>query len=197
MQAVLVLRCGWAPWWPCWFRWRTRACRGRTGCARDQHVRRRAVRARAHHAARARAAGPHGTGRGQRPAARVRAEAGELATTGERNRVARDIHDGLGHHLTVVQMQLQAARAVLAADPARADALLDKAQQQSGEALADVRRSVAALREPRSSRRCRTRCAGSRRVVGGGRAHRGGRARVAPELPAERRSRSSGWPRKG
>jgi signal transduction histidine kinase len=65
--------------------------------------------------------------------------------------VARDIHDGLGHHLTVVQMQVQAARAVLAADPARADAVLAKAQQQATEALAEVRRSVATLREPRTS----------------------------------------------
>ncbi len=78
------------------------------------------------------------------------AQAEELATTRERNRLARDIHDGLGHHLTVVQMQVQAARAVLAADPARADAVLAKAQQQSTEALAEVRRSVGALREPRA-----------------------------------------------
>jgi len=78
------------------------------------------------------------------------AQAEELATTQERNRVARDIHDGLGHHLTVVQMQVQAARAVLASDPARADAVLAKAQQQSTEALAEVRRSVAALRERRT-----------------------------------------------
>ena len=76
-------------------------------------------------------------------------QAEELATTRERNRVARDIHDGLGHHLTVVQMQVQAARAVLSADPARADAVLAKAQQQTGETLAEVRRSIAALREPR------------------------------------------------
>ncbi len=80
------------------------------------------------------------------------AQAEELATTQERNRVARDIHDGLGHHLTVVQMQIQAARAVLASDPARADAVLTKAQHQSTEALAEVRRSVAALREPRVAR---------------------------------------------
>ncbi len=79
------------------------------------------------------------------------AQAEVLATTQERNRVARDIHDGLGHHLTVVQMQVQAARAVLAADPARADAVLAKAQQQATEALAEVRRSVAALREPRTT----------------------------------------------
>jgi signal transduction histidine kinase len=78
------------------------------------------------------------------------AQAEELATTQERNRVARDIHDGLGHHLTVVQMQVQAARAVLGADPSRADAVLAKAHEQSIEALAEVRRSVAALREQRT-----------------------------------------------
>jgi len=78
------------------------------------------------------------------------AQAEELATTQERNRVARDIHDGLGHHLTVVQMQVQAARAVLSSDPAKADAVLARAQEQSTEALAEVRRSVAALREPRT-----------------------------------------------
>jgi signal transduction histidine kinase len=78
------------------------------------------------------------------------AQAEELATIQERNRLARDIHDGLGHHLTVVQMQVQAARAVLGTDPERADAVLAKAQEQSTAALAEVRRSVAALREPRA-----------------------------------------------
>lgn len=81
---------------------------------------------------------------------RYAAQAEELATTRERNRMARDIHDGLGHHLTVVQMQLQAAGAVLDTDRARAVDLLEKAQRQSREALADVRRSVATLREPRA-----------------------------------------------
>ncbi|MGW4112981.1 sensor histidine kinase [Actinosynnema sp. NPDC004786] len=80
------------------------------------------------------------------------AQAEQLATTQERNRVARDIHDGLGHHLTVVQMLLQAARAVIpTADPDRLDGMLAKAQEQAREALAEVRRSVAALREPRSA----------------------------------------------
>jgi signal transduction histidine kinase len=46
-------------------------------------------------------------------------------------------------------MQVQAARAVLPTDPAKADAVLAKAQQQSTEALAEVRRSVSALREAR------------------------------------------------
>jgi signal transduction histidine kinase len=78
----------------------------------------------------------------------VRAE--RLAATQERNRVARDIHDGLGHALTVVQMQVKAARAVLGVDPAKADAVLAKAQRQAEEALVEIRRSVAALREPLS-----------------------------------------------
>lgn len=79
------------------------------------------------------------------------AQAEQLATTQERNRLARDIHDGLGHHLTVVQMMVQAARAVIhTADTDKVDGMLAKAQDQSREALAEVRRSVSALREPRS-----------------------------------------------
>lgn len=78
------------------------------------------------------------------------AQAEQLATIQERNRLARDIHDGVGHHLTVVQMLLEAARAVIrTADPERLDSMLAKAQAQSGQALAEVRRSVAALREHR------------------------------------------------
>jgi len=80
------------------------------------------------------------------------AQAEELATMRERTRVARDIHDGLGHHLTVVGMQVQAARAVLASDPGRADALLRQAEDQARQALTSVRESVAALREPRPAR---------------------------------------------
>lgn len=78
-------------------------------------------------------------------------QAERLAAVQERNRVARDIHDGLGHSLTVVQMQVKAARAVLARDPERADAVLAKAQDQAEQALAEVRRSVGALREPRTA----------------------------------------------
>ncbi|WP_203713144.1 sensor histidine kinase [Asanoa siamensis] len=74
-------------------------------------------------------------------------QAERLAAAQERNRVARDIHDGLGHALTVVQMQIKAARAVLASQPERADDVLAKAQDQAEEALREVRRSVGALRE--------------------------------------------------
>ncbi len=83
--------------------------------------------------------------------ARAQLKVERLAALEERTRVARDIHDGLGHALTVVQMQIKAARAVLAARPERADEMLGKAQEQAEEALREVRRSVGALREARPS----------------------------------------------
>ncbi|OLC75561.1 MAG: hypothetical protein AUG04_04205 [Deltaproteobacteria bacterium 13_1_20CM_2_69_21] len=70
----------------------------------------------------------------------------ELAKTKERNRIARDIHDGLGHYLTVVHVQLEAAQALLGRDPTGARRALLKAQELTREGLADVRRSVALLR---------------------------------------------------
>jgi len=70
----------------------------------------------------------------------------ELATAQERNRLAREIHDGLGHYLTAVNIQIKAAQAVMSADPERAQDALNKAQTLAQEALLDVRRSVASLR---------------------------------------------------
>lgn len=74
------------------------------------------------------------------------AQAGEFATTRERNRLAREIHDGLGHYLTVVKTQLDAATALLPAQPDKARASVAKAAHLTAEALDDVRRSVGALR---------------------------------------------------
>ncbi len=70
----------------------------------------------------------------------------ELATAKERNRLAREIHDSLGHFLTVVNVQLEAAQAVFESDPTTAQDALAKAQALTKEGLAEVRRSVAALR---------------------------------------------------
>ncbi len=70
----------------------------------------------------------------------------ELAVAEERNRLAREIHDSLGHHLTVASVQLEAARGLLAVDPAQARAQIEKAQRSVKEALREVRRSVRALR---------------------------------------------------
>ncbi len=71
----------------------------------------------------------------------------EVAILQERNRLARDIHDSLGHYLTALNMQLKAAQAVLPVDQKRAEDALAKAQSLAEDALASVRQSVAALRE--------------------------------------------------
>ncbi len=70
----------------------------------------------------------------------------DMATIKERNRLAREIHDGLGHYLTTINMQIQAAKAINQKKPEKADEMLAKAQVLTQEALADVRKSVAALR---------------------------------------------------
>jgi signal transduction histidine kinase len=74
------------------------------------------------------------------------AQAEDLATTRERNRVAREIHDGIGHYLTVVKTQLDAAAAILPAQPDKAREAILKSAKLTGDALDDVRRSVGALR---------------------------------------------------
>ncbi len=74
------------------------------------------------------------------------AQVEELAMAKERNRLAREIHDSLGHYLTAINMQIEAARAVMDTDRARVLDALDNAQSLTKEGLADVRRSVAALR---------------------------------------------------
>lgn len=76
----------------------------------------------------------------------------ELATTRERNRLAREIHDGVGHYLTVINVQLDAARSLLERDPAQAANVLAKASRLSREALDDVRRSVGSLRTEEAHR---------------------------------------------
>ncbi len=75
------------------------------------------------------------------------AQVEELATMRERNRVAREIHDNLGHYLTVVNVQIEAAKTVMESQPDKAQDALQKAQNLTQEGLAAVRRSVSALRE--------------------------------------------------
>ena len=57
-----------------------------------------------------------------------------------------------------MQKLVEAARAVLPGDPATGREILAKAQDQAEDALAEVRRSVGALREPRPARRSPRRC---------------------------------------
>ncbi len=74
------------------------------------------------------------------------AQVEDLAIIKERNRLAREIHDGLGHYLTSIHMQIQAANALLQTDRDKSQEHLMKAQTMTQEALADVRRSVGSLR---------------------------------------------------
>lgn len=68
-----------------------------------------------------------------------------LSTARERNRLAREIHDNLGHYLTAINMQTQAALAVLDTDRARAVDALHKVQALTKEGLGEIRRSIAAM----------------------------------------------------
>ncbi len=73
-------------------------------------------------------------------------QAAELATMEERNRLAREIHDSLGHYMTVINVQLEKAIAFRQRDPAEADQAVHEAKRLASEALKDVRRSVSTLR---------------------------------------------------
>ncbi len=70
----------------------------------------------------------------------------ESATIEERNRLARDIHDSLGHYLTVINVQLEKAMAFRNRNPQEADQAVRNAKRSASEALQDIRRSVGALR---------------------------------------------------
>lgn len=77
-------------------------------------------------------------------AAREREKA--LAAAQERVRLAREIHDGLGHHLTALNVQLQAAAKLVGRDPDRAEETIAICREEAHAALEEVRSSVAAMR---------------------------------------------------
>ena len=70
----------------------------------------------------------------------------QLATMRERNRLAREVHDTLGHYLTVINVQLEVVDKLIDSNPERAKVAAAKAKQLASEGLSEVRRSVAALR---------------------------------------------------
>ena len=75
------------------------------------------------------------------------AQVKELGASEERNRLARDIHDGVGHYLAAVTVQLEKALAFLGSKPEMSELAIIDAKQAAREALRDVRRSVGALRQ--------------------------------------------------
>ncbi|MBD2502140.1 sensor histidine kinase [Anabaena azotica] len=69
-----------------------------------------------------------------------------LATLEERHRIARDIHDSLGHLLVGLNVQTETALALWKDDPERAYKFLTKAKQMGSQALEATRQSVADMR---------------------------------------------------
>lgn len=73
----------------------------------------------------------------------------EITLSAERDRVARDVHDVLGHSLTVVTVKAELAERLLDVDLERARAELVEIRALSRTALAEIRATVAGLRVAR------------------------------------------------
>lgn len=69
-----------------------------------------------------------------------------LAADLERTRIARDIHDSLGHTLTTLDVQLEVAQTLRHQDPNHADQALARAKTLSSQSLQEVRRAVSTIR---------------------------------------------------
>ncbi|WP_155375184.1 sensor histidine kinase [Catellatospora vulcania] len=77
---------------------------------------------------------------------RARDEAGERAVMGERLRIARELHDVVAHHVSVMGVQAAASRRVMDKDPARARTALAAIEQSARTAVDELRRMLSLLR---------------------------------------------------
>ncbi|MFJ9118741.1 sensor histidine kinase [Streptomyces sp. NPDC102394] len=100
----------------------------------------RAVRGRREHLAEARA-------RAER-AERTREEEARRRVTEERVRIARDLHDVVAHHITLVNAQAGVAHHLMRTDPDRAYEALAHIKDNSRAALDELRATVGLLRQP-------------------------------------------------
>jgi two-component system sensor histidine kinase DesK len=77
---------------------------------------------------------------------RANSEIERLSQEAERERIARDLHDLLGHTLTVITVKLDLARRLLSHDSDRARNEIVEAEQTARKALAEVREAVSGYR---------------------------------------------------
>jgi signal transduction histidine kinase len=70
-----------------------------------------------------------------------------LATELERKRISRDIHDGLGHTLTTLDIQLELAQKLRVRDPQQALEAIDQAKILTTQCLQDVRLALRNIRQ--------------------------------------------------
>jgi len=73
-------------------------------------------------------------------------EVRRLATLAERERIGRDLHDLLGHTLSLVTLKSELARRLAIADPPRAQREMEEVERVSRHALAEVRAAVTGMR---------------------------------------------------
>jgi len=74
------------------------------------------------------------------------AEIEHLAKVAERERIARDLHDLLGHTLSLITLKAELARKLVDRDPQRAKQEMLEVEQTSRAALADVREAISGYR---------------------------------------------------
>lgn len=72
----------------------------------------------------------------------------ELAALRERERLARDLHDSLGHTLVTLSIQLEAVQRLYKVDPERASAQVNDLKNLTRTSMDELRRSLAGLRSP-------------------------------------------------
>jgi two-component system sensor histidine kinase DesK len=85
--------------------------------------------------------------RGNQALAEARAEVARLAAENERIRIARDLHDLLGHSLTTITVKAGLARRLGSADPAGALGQIAEVEELSRQTLAEVRAAVSSYRD--------------------------------------------------
>jgi signal transduction histidine kinase len=73
-------------------------------------------------------------------------EVEELTIVRERTRLAREIHDTLGHYLSILNIQLETIGKLQERDPARAAVEIAEARRVAAQSMQEVRNAVAALR---------------------------------------------------
>lgn len=74
-------------------------------------------------------------------------EASDRSTQEERERITRDLHDGVGYTLTNLIMMIHSARASIEVDPTGASRTLDAAHEQAQQGMAAARRALYDLRQ--------------------------------------------------
>jgi two-component system, NarL family, sensor histidine kinase DesK len=78
----------------------------------------------------------------------TRAELARIAVSEERLRIARDLHDLLGHSLSLIALKAELSRRMIGTDAERAEREIAELESVARQSLRDVREAVAGYRQP-------------------------------------------------